>query len=521
MPSRQRRGDRPRTRSAGQAFAEFAIVVPILLVLFAAAADLGRLFYGYVAIENAAKEGAFFGSRMPICDDAVGVGCTNPNNVIWRVQNELSGIKNPDGPDAGNAPDDLVPTIACLDGATGTARANMSDCVEGDTYRVGLSYQFKLMTPILGQIVGNGLTLNTAATALVVNEAIDLNPGASVEKLVLAADAKNASQVTANCLEPDDQPSPGYYRSPCRNTNAANAPIWLTYDTGDTITYKVTVTNSGVRQLTGVTMVDSLGWPASCGARPTTLNVGASYACTYTRTAPSVSGTGTTMDYINTLVVDANEINAVQDGVTLHVDRPPAKLNVTVWLSPYKLGADGDGVPGFGTLDALTIGTNGTIANEAVWYRLVVQNAGGQAATGLTLTDTNGVLPFGTPDCPTLPASLAAGAQYVCLYQRAFPNPEVRTNTATAQSPDASPTTNVDTATVTATACASPNIVVPNLIGMLKPAAQTAWNNAGFTPNRLNLWNNNNSDPILTQDVQAFSCVASNTRMTATRTTTP
>ena len=85
---------------------EFALVAPILLLAFAAAADLGRGFYAYVAIENAAKEGAFFGSRQPLCDDASAPGCSDPNNVRWRVRNELyeQGIRDASG-------NELVPTI--------------------------------------------------------------------------------------------------------------------------------------------------------------------------------------------------------------------------------------------------------------------------------------------------------------------------------------------------------------------------------------------------------------------------
>src|SRR5262245_15953730 len=57
---------RRRARSRGQALVELALVTPLLLLLFAAAADLGRAFYAYVAVENAAKEGALFGSRTPL-----------------------------------------------------------------------------------------------------------------------------------------------------------------------------------------------------------------------------------------------------------------------------------------------------------------------------------------------------------------------------------------------------------------------------------------------------------------------
>ena len=78
-----------RNRRLGQSLVEFALVAPLLLLVFAAAADLGRAFYGYVAVENAAKEGAFYGSRVPLCDDDSAPQCANPNNVKWRVQKEL------------------------------------------------------------------------------------------------------------------------------------------------------------------------------------------------------------------------------------------------------------------------------------------------------------------------------------------------------------------------------------------------------------------------------------------------
>ena len=84
-------------RSRGQSLVEFALVVPILLLVFAAAADLGRAFYAYIAIENGVKEGAFFGARSPLCDDPSVGGCARPRNVEWRVQNELNNLTNPDG----------------------------------------------------------------------------------------------------------------------------------------------------------------------------------------------------------------------------------------------------------------------------------------------------------------------------------------------------------------------------------------------------------------------------------------
>ena len=59
-----------RGRAVGQSVVEFALILPIFLILIAGAIDLGRLFYAYVAITNASKEGALYGASNPLCDDA-------------------------------------------------------------------------------------------------------------------------------------------------------------------------------------------------------------------------------------------------------------------------------------------------------------------------------------------------------------------------------------------------------------------------------------------------------------------
>jgi hypothetical protein len=49
-------------RSAGQSLAEFAIVVPVVMLLLIGIADLGRLYTSVVAVESAAREAADFGA---------------------------------------------------------------------------------------------------------------------------------------------------------------------------------------------------------------------------------------------------------------------------------------------------------------------------------------------------------------------------------------------------------------------------------------------------------------------------
>jgi hypothetical protein len=53
-------------RERGQSIIEAAIVLPILLLLVAAAVDFGRVFDAYIVLTNAVREGARFGTlRRP------------------------------------------------------------------------------------------------------------------------------------------------------------------------------------------------------------------------------------------------------------------------------------------------------------------------------------------------------------------------------------------------------------------------------------------------------------------------
>jgi Flp pilus assembly protein TadG len=52
--------ERRRRKSRGQSLAEFAILLPVLILILAAAADFGRAFTAYIAISSAAREGASY-----------------------------------------------------------------------------------------------------------------------------------------------------------------------------------------------------------------------------------------------------------------------------------------------------------------------------------------------------------------------------------------------------------------------------------------------------------------------------
>ncbi len=50
----------------GQALAEFALVVPVLIILVLGAIDFGRVFFAYVSVTNAARNGADYASTSAV-----------------------------------------------------------------------------------------------------------------------------------------------------------------------------------------------------------------------------------------------------------------------------------------------------------------------------------------------------------------------------------------------------------------------------------------------------------------------
>jgi Flp pilus assembly protein TadG len=65
----------------GQSLLEFAILLPVLLLILLGAVDLGRLYYAQVTITNASREAARFGISDP----------KNPTGIQARALAEANG----------------------------------------------------------------------------------------------------------------------------------------------------------------------------------------------------------------------------------------------------------------------------------------------------------------------------------------------------------------------------------------------------------------------------------------------
>jgi uncharacterized repeat protein (TIGR01451 family) len=302
--------------------------------------------------------------------------------------------------------------------------------------------------------------------------------------------------------------------------DANNNPVYEEGNSGDPITYQITVTNVGGQTLTVLSVTDTnrvlpFG-QANCPNLPTSFAVASTWQCKYTLTAPNTNGQPFLL-YSNTVTLSAAEIQQRTAEATVKIDALPPGLSVAKYVSPYKLGGSGNGP--WATAHSLGVAYNARTGTTAatVWYQLTVSNPGGSATTGINITDkigTTSVLPAFGADCPTPPTSLAAGASWTCLYSAQYPSgtfPSPVVNVATAMSSNAG--TQGDTATVTVTQCSGSSLVVPNLIGLTKSAAQTAWMNAGFSSGNLTTWNGQPNSTVGTQNVQASSCASSGTTM--------
>ena len=145
-------GRRRDKRTRGQSVVELALIAPVFLLLLLTALDLGRLLYAQITITNAAKEGALVASQGGTFQS--NQACSDTNTVMCGVLTEALGSFV----QVDRARVTLTPATCVKDAmypASG-APPNVS---------VSVQAPFKLITPIIGAIIGNNILLNSTADA--------------------------------------------------------------------------------------------------------------------------------------------------------------------------------------------------------------------------------------------------------------------------------------------------------------------------------------------------------------------
>jgi hypothetical protein len=139
-------------RSRGQSLAEFALILPVLLLLLLTAIDLGRLMYSQITITNAAKEGALVASQGGTFQS--GQPCNAANSVRCGVLTEAEGgFVEVDG------------TRVELSPAVCDKNAQYPPTGSPPNVAVSVEAPFDVITPIIGDIIGANLVLKSTAEA--------------------------------------------------------------------------------------------------------------------------------------------------------------------------------------------------------------------------------------------------------------------------------------------------------------------------------------------------------------------
>jgi Flp pilus assembly protein TadG len=157
LPGRQK-----REKSRGQTLVEFALILPVFLVLTLGVVDGARVFSAYIAITNGAREGALFAAQSTNynkwCSTTSTVACpasstgyqaADPDNIAYRIQQETSGLTQ--GNITLSAP--TCDTTPCSSSSTKVT--------------VTVQYSMSLLVPLVSTLMGSPVRMTAATTAVI------------------------------------------------------------------------------------------------------------------------------------------------------------------------------------------------------------------------------------------------------------------------------------------------------------------------------------------------------------------
>jgi Flp pilus assembly protein TadG len=150
---------RPSSEHRGQTLVEFALILPIFVLLLVGIFDFGRAIYAYNTISNAAREAV----RVGIVDQSCNVIGTEARNRAGLGITWAPTVAQPCGPSTSDI------SIRFLN-ANGTTPSGGDRCLQPDAtpgvplgclVEVTVRYRYNAATPIISNLVG---TLNLTAS---------------------------------------------------------------------------------------------------------------------------------------------------------------------------------------------------------------------------------------------------------------------------------------------------------------------------------------------------------------------
>jgi len=134
----------PQRGSRGQSLAEFALILPVFFAIVLVGLDFGRVFLGWVNLNNAARVAANYAAQNP---NAWNVG--NPNVA---AQAEYQRLVRNDADRINCTLPSAIPTPSFPSGRGIGSPANVT-----------IPCSFQLLTPVISSIIGNPLPVTAKA----------------------------------------------------------------------------------------------------------------------------------------------------------------------------------------------------------------------------------------------------------------------------------------------------------------------------------------------------------------------
>gem|GEM_PF-807240 len=139
---RSKPASQPKSRSRAQALAEFAIGLPILLLVIGITVDFGRVYYYDLSMRDAAFAAARYAGMNPADDAGIKNAAVNaaPSGVLTAANVTIS-----------------TPVVTGCDGSR----------VSGCPMKISVTYVFSPITPFITALTGTGITLNRSQTDII------------------------------------------------------------------------------------------------------------------------------------------------------------------------------------------------------------------------------------------------------------------------------------------------------------------------------------------------------------------
>ena len=209
----------------GQGLVEFALIVPVLMLVMVMALDVGRVFFGWVGLTNASRIGASYAA-------AHATAWGSPGSATARASYEAQIRADADA-------------LNCTFPGTVPTPVFSGGTDLGDPAQVTLTCSFALITPLVSNILGGAITIR-AESIFPVRAGVANNPPAPTPTPVPTASPTPSPSATP-------APTPAPCRIPSFIGEKANnaSSIWAAagFTTSVTITRpphgNYTITNQG------------------------------------------------------------------------------------------------------------------------------------------------------------------------------------------------------------------------------------------------------------------------------------